>query len=1217
MGFCPFGIKSLYLRNKIGKTIIFINPNYYIMRKFLLSMAAVLMSFAANAQGIVSVGANIPILKSCRWSNEPYKAKVLVVNPNFDYGEWTDQNANYNMVLLEDGPALDAEGRAWYEKDYDESTLTEDIFGVTEDGYFHWEEQQAPFSSDEYYNGMKSFRWTTDSKIADIYIRRKFTTNNLLSGDVYLACGHDDAPAQYYINGVLVWEKTGYEISYWEYLYEQDEEGQNVGEPYDSIAHYQNGWNNDEVYKLTDEQKDLIRIGEENIICVRVHQNWGGASADCGLYTLLEGGLDMGYVKPWDGKVIYNSYGGYNYQTNNNPHPLHKWEKLYEAQEGDVYTIPMAGSSEQDAWGSQMHFKTPITLSGEKAYTIKFNLNATGDYQGVLVKICDNDNDNEDATAYEDYTSISAGNETEFEAEFDGLETIKNLKLVFDFAGGEGNDTIMISGMSIKDEDDNELWIGTHYFNFFYMTKSNYNEETGETTVEELKWPEVGGRVETLAWTMPDFDDEQWDTWEMPCGSGGYMPEMKTVWPGGENTNLWVRRDFELDKVNPRLSYALNVCHDDTYETYVNGHLLQKNSGWTNGKNPVQVHIPAKFLNVGKNVIATYIQQNWGGFFYDCGINVEEVNYQECADALKAVIAKGEAAHEPLTSKMEENLAALVAEAKNELATNMDAAEVKEYAKNMEPRIDEILGYAANVKIMNQTIALAEKENKGYITAAIADAKANVDTCSVPSQMDPMLLALRIGRKKQAAERHTEKYVGSAPEADMEYYFYNVKEKRFLGAAEAWGTHLATEYASNAFALITTDSEGNELTKGFRIETFRPNGAMGVADFMGWNAFIDCPVNDAWEFIPVEGKENVYNIIRASVEYEEVLTDVGGNDSIVTRRTNIQPDGSYYYLGVRDGGENGIGLGFNSWNVVDTDMKDPNNEGNQWMLITLDEMNELMATATQDNPIDATHFIVNPGYDQRLPGASNETNLPGPWFNGSVGGGTGIWGRGGNFVDFVFENWNTEYADVSQTIYDLPEGWYEVDVQGYYRDGSYDNHMWKVGMGMQPIQRASLYTFIGEFMEDAEEVVKTPICSFSDGINMVPGMGRRDNFTRNYSEFDDAGNETQKTYTGSGNLWCTDACWSAAEEYFQSGTWWNRSAVVYVSEGEPLTIGAMKEGIEYGDWLVVDKLLRMLSTASMMLSTLLLRVLRPSTISQVRSCRRFRRVLTLLTVRSM
>ena len=290
--------------------------------------------------------------------------------------------------------------------------------------------------------------------------------------------------------------------------------------------------------------------------------------------------------------------------------------------------------------------------------------------------------------------------------------------------------------------------------------------------------------------------------------------------------------------------------------------------------------------------------------------------------------------------------------------------------------------------------------------------------------------------------------------------------------------------------------------------------------------------------------------------------DEEGNETGETIKTNIREDGSFYYLGIRDGGENGIGVGFLSWNVVDTDMKDPANEGNQWMLITREELDGLMETASSENPIDASHFIVNPGYDQRLPIDS--------WINGSIGGGTGVWGRGGNYVDFVWENWNTEYADVSQTIYDLPAGWYEVDVQSYYRDGHYTTHMLKYTLGLPIEARASVYAFIGDFgIEDATDVEKAPICSFTDGINGVPGMGRRFDTYETWTTFDENGDEVKYECQGDGTLWCSDACWSSAEQYFQSGLWWNR-LIIYVPEGEALTIGAMKEGQEAGDWLVVD-----------------------------------------------
>lgn len=179
--------------------------NNNIMRKILLSMAAVLMSLAVSAQdGITVVGANIPILPSARWSKVPYTAKVLVINSGYEYGDYSDQNGNYNMELLEDYSVKDTNGKAWYEKGYDLTTTVPDDYLTTEDGFFKWEDQTAPFSSDENWNGMKSFQWTKNNIIADIFIRRTFTTTKLLAGDVYLACGHDDAPCEYYLNGVLI-----------------------------------------------------------------------------------------------------------------------------------------------------------------------------------------------------------------------------------------------------------------------------------------------------------------------------------------------------------------------------------------------------------------------------------------------------------------------------------------------------------------------------------------------------------------------------------------------------------------------------------------------------------------------------------------------------------------------------------------------------------------------------------------------------------------------------------------------------------------------------------------------------------------------------------------------------------------------------------------------------------------------------------------------------
>ena len=170
---------------------------------------------------------------------ETWMAQVMVFNNGERYADDC-----YNRLL--GTPPADLEGREWFVPDYQ---LT--------DGSTSWENKQSPFSSDEYYMSHKSSQWVTADIMADIYLRRSFTVEGGFGGDLWLSCGHDDAPAEWYINGVLV-----YTVS--------------------------DGWNNDDIIKLNQTQRALIKTdGSENVIAVHVHQNWGGAFADCGLYEDL------------------------------------------------------------------------------------------------------------------------------------------------------------------------------------------------------------------------------------------------------------------------------------------------------------------------------------------------------------------------------------------------------------------------------------------------------------------------------------------------------------------------------------------------------------------------------------------------------------------------------------------------------------------------------------------------------------------------------------------------------------------------------------------------------------------------------------------------------------------------------------------------------------------------------------------------------------------
>lgn len=181
--------------------------------------------------------ANVILPSSQYTPTRPYEAWVWVYNKGERYAD-----AMYNII--QGTPDRDAEGRQWYEPEY---TLT--------DNGTAWKKARSPFSSDEYYKEQKSYQWVTADITAEMYMRRTFVLNGEIGGTVFLATGHDDAPSEWYINGTRV----------------------------HSVA---DGWNNDEYILLSDEQKALLKTdGSENVIAVHVHQNWGGAFADCGLYA--------------------------------------------------------------------------------------------------------------------------------------------------------------------------------------------------------------------------------------------------------------------------------------------------------------------------------------------------------------------------------------------------------------------------------------------------------------------------------------------------------------------------------------------------------------------------------------------------------------------------------------------------------------------------------------------------------------------------------------------------------------------------------------------------------------------------------------------------------------------------------------------------------------------------------------------------------------------
>jgi hypothetical protein len=326
--------------------------------------------------------------------------------------------------------------------------------------------------------------------------------------------------------------------------------------------------------------------------------------------------LPLGFNQTWSAKLLFNSEGGYAGYSSNEENSIHGWSKLYEAQENDAYSISMPTKVSNVEHG-RVQFKTPITLLSNHSYRFQATLYADKFVPELLLQLSENENDN--SVFFSQTLTIEAGKRINISSSGLRGTDIEDMKLALNIATEEENTTIKLSGIRLYDEtEQKEIWVGTSYYNYCY-----YWDEVVRYRIKDMV---IDGRVETLSWADADFDDSMWKEAEMPIGERGYMSEVKTEWPGGDNTNFWIRRDFELDELNESASYYVLVCHDDTYSIYVNGHLIDSQTDWTSGKDYKTLEVPVQYLNVGKNVIATYIQQNWGGKFYDCGMNIVERN---------------------------------------------------------------------------------------------------------------------------------------------------------------------------------------------------------------------------------------------------------------------------------------------------------------------------------------------------------------------------------------------------------------------------------------------------------------------------------------------------------------------------------------------------------------------------------------------------------------
>ena len=171
---------------------------------------------------------------------------------------------------------------------------------------------------------------------------------------------------------------------------------------------------------------------------------------------------------------------------------------------------------------------------------------------------------------------------------------------------------------SVCGKNENETVLLDHGQLNPYTIKALHNYRNGSV------WPNP-----PTGWTSVDFDDSLWEEIPMPTASPNHSDgpynglKYNSHWYGEYNC-YWFRRSFELPSVNPNATYIFRCVHDDNMVVYVNDVEVINALGWTdtpnncNWDNSYQSYdIPASAFCEGTNEVAVYMEQNFGGAYFD------------------------------------------------------------------------------------------------------------------------------------------------------------------------------------------------------------------------------------------------------------------------------------------------------------------------------------------------------------------------------------------------------------------------------------------------------------------------------------------------------------------------------------------------------------------------------------------------------------------------
>ena len=302
---------------------------------------------------------------------------------------------------------------------------------------------------------------------------------------------------------------------------------------------------------------------------------------------------------------------------------------------------------------------------------------------------------------------------------------------------------------------------------------------------------------------------------------------------------------------------------------------------------------------------------------------------------------------------------------------------------------DGSIEYSSEGFTLGIQIGMMTSTFQGTLTGTQASVN-DVPTLVLKLNQSAEITAVFAGSEEVAKSLLAEEYVEPVVRLeDGKYYLCNVATEKWWAPGNNWGTQASLLDHPDYITLISND-DGT-----YKMETPVNNG--------GTQYYFEGEWMDNGNPLP--------------------LTITRGD--IMGYKDEAETDPVYTWFISNNGGY----FGYNGSNTIIARNLTQDNENAVWLIFSEAELREALATATADDPVDATFLIIDQRFGRNRRDSSAWTN------EGSCNL------TGGNSNRHGAEKYHGEY-NVYQTLVDAPSGVYKLEGQGFYRqDGSDDENL--------------------------------------------------------------------------------------------------------------------------------------------------------------------------------